>query len=214
MLHQDRDDKVEDLKAIYAEMRTWMTHLSDNQSTASTQVSRDHMYHLYTGLERHLMEAKILLLADYDENAIGVLEEHFRREVALANGDPDAVSVKVDRYETVQGAVEAFQQVAQRRGDWDSAEGYMVNSLATKGMRLIQGKGIFSGVSGGATLPAETEESKKKKEFSCPVCGFCNPERQPGMLPVATTPTKREPAFSGGLYTVEDKDRGQRAIPT
>ena len=190
-LRDDRDGKVEDLKAVYTEMRLWMTHLTDNAATAVTQVSRDHMFHLYTCLERHIVQSKIILLAEYDENAAGVHEEHFRREVAAAGGDPDAVKVTVVKHENVKAAVSDFQEVAQRRGDWDSQEAYLVNNEAIKGMRLIQGKGIFSGVSGGSRLPAETEESKAEKEFSCPACGFCKPERLPGLFPVATTSVKR-----------------------
>ncbi len=210
LLHQEQGQKVADLKAIYTEMRMWMTHLSDNASTAMTQVSRDHMYHLYTGLERHLMEAKILILADWDANAPAVFAEHFKREVALADGDPDAVNVTATRYETVQGAVDAFKDVAQRRGDWDSPESYMVNLLATKGMRLVQGKGIYSGVSGGSSLPAETAESKKEKAFSCPACGFCNPERLPGLFPVATTPVKRVVSeLTGKEYITLDESTPQ-----
>ena len=110
-LHEDRERKVESLKAVYAEMRLWMTHLTDNAGTAHVQMTRDHMYHLYTCLERHVLESKIIMLAEYDEAAAGVLEEHFRREVTAAGGDPAAVRVTVVKHENVKDAVSAFQEI-------------------------------------------------------------------------------------------------------
>ena len=183
-LHEDVELREQEVGELYAEMRSMMTHLSDNHGD-SNQEAKDHIYNLRMGMVNYFVLDSINIMAEYDEEALALFQEHFGKET-------DGVAqVSVVKYDTAKDAVHAFRKGAERRGEWDSGENYLIWCKATKGARIIQGKGKFYRVSGGASLAAETTECRRKKEMSCPVCGFCKPERLPGLYPVAATPVKR-----------------------
>ena len=72
---------------------------------------------------------------------------------------------------------------------WETLEDYQIWRTATKGAKLIQGKGVFYRVAGGTAKKTLTHEEKVELigQSKCPVCRDCEPIELPGFFPVATT---------------------------
>ncbi len=113
-----------------------------------------------------------------------MLAEHFAGETGVA---PE---IRVCRdFETVQQWMDRFSELMAVRCFFDTGENYLLWREATKGCKLLQGKGSFHRITGSRPTKQERQMAKAvRKRSSCPICGDCEPVTLPGEYPVDSTP--------------------------
>ena len=91
--------------------------------------------------------------------------------------------------------------------DWDTAANYLCWKGATKGSKMVQGKGVFYRVSGGAKGAKKTpQELAQSVGFECRICGFCTPLTVGGRQPVAATRVREVTSPITGFVYLEPID--------
>ena len=67
-------------------------------------------------------------------------------------------------------------------------------------MKMVQGKGRFYKIAGGAKGAKKTPE-QIARQVECRICGSCVPERLYGVFPVVTTPVREVISpYTGQIY--------------
>lgn len=187
------------LKTVRDRLQRWWARFSDNYGK-SHWFAANHIRSQRFKLEGPLIHTELLLLSEYDPDAERVLVEHFAHQTGLDPADV-AQHVVVERYETVDQAIMAFRDYVVVRCEWDEVWQYEAWRIAFKGAKLIQGKGVFYGLSG--SMPKGTGHA----EADCPVCGHCTPIELGGAYLVADTETKEVTSpITGRKYLVLAED--------
>jgi hypothetical protein len=167
--------KENQIKALYTEVRKMVTHLSGNG------VLRDFLYGIRAHVRGEVISVELDLLCEYGRDLEAQLVAHFTKETgvrAYVQRIPCADRREAQRVMSMAMAVPLV---------WDSPEDYSVWRAATKGTKLIQGKGKFYKVAGGA---AKKKPSENAPNSPCPICRRCNPVARDGFYPVQTTQTR------------------------
>ena len=92
------------------------------------------------------------------------------------------------------------------RVEWDQVSSYLAWRAGIKGAKIIQGKGAFYKVSGGAKGRVRTLEEQANHD-ECPICGNCTPVAIPGLHSIVNTPVRtKKSEWTGKIYLepVED----------
>lgn len=174
-LPADRVEKVKAIAAIEKSILSMDTHLTDNHGHGYV-VAKDHVRGIRVKTEGDVFHYQMILLANHEAPAVKMLKEHFAKQTGV---EPQVSEIRCDG---VQDVVNRFTALMALRCDWDTADNYDLWRSATKGSRLIQGKGVFSKVSGG-----KRPKQLGLKLSNCPVCGACEPLDLGGLYPVAST---------------------------
>ena len=181
------------IAVIYKNIRKMLSRLTDSHGKTNP-VAKDHLYGIRGHIAGDVGQFEIVLLADYHSENVALLESHFRRQTGVN-------SVVEERHcHGINHAKELFSSLMAVRLDWDTPETYMAWKAGTKGTKLIQGKGRFYKVSGGAKGAKKTPE-EIARQVECRICGFCIPETIYGYHPVASTPVRQVTSpLTGQVY--------------
>lgn len=189
-------EKERDLKAIYKDIRDWLNQLADNYGKAFWS-AKNLCYGIRCRLEGEFTCFDLILLTNYESGVGEVLKEHFSARTGI--------DVKVEELPCHgrRHAEETFGGFMAIPFVWDSTEDYQIWRAATKGAKLIQGKGVFYKVSGGIAKKSLTAEEKfdLAKKSKCPICGDCEPREVPGFFPVRSTQSRQVKSdITGDVY--------------
>jgi hypothetical protein len=178
-------DKQRQIKELYTRIRGMLTHLTDNG------IAKDLLYGIRGRIQGEIFSVEVDLLAPYTRELESQLQEHFSREAGVRTY---VQRIPVDDRREAQKAMANLMAVPIV---WESTEDYEVWRKATKGMKLIQGKGMFYKVAGGAAKNKPPEAGVS----SCPICRKCTPVVKPGFHHVEDV-TAREvlSELTGELY--------------
>jgi hypothetical protein len=168
-------DKEAQIKRIYKRVRGMVTHLSDNG------ILKDFLYGIRARIQGEILSVEVDLLAEYGVKLESRLQEHFSRETSVR---AYVQRIPCDDRKEAQRAMANLMAVPIV---WETNEDYQVWRSGTKGMKLIQGKGIFYRVAGGTTKAKAPEGGATS---SCPICRQCTPVVREGFHRVETTPTR------------------------
>jgi hypothetical protein len=186
-------DPANDISEIYKNIRQMLTRLTDSHGATHT-VAKDHLYGIRSHFKADIGQFEIVLMADYNPANVELLQRHFQRQTGVES------VVDERRTHGVQHAKEVFSSLMAIKVDWDTPETYMAWRVGTKGMKLVQGKGRFFKVVGGAKGAKKTPE-QIARQIECRVCGFCVPERLYGVYPVVSTPVREVTSpLTGRVY--------------
>jgi hypothetical protein len=192
-LHSDWVAKENDFRDIYRTIRLMLTRLTDSHGKAH-KVAKDHLYGIRTRITGDVAHFEVVLFADYERGAIQLLEDHFRRQTKVDS----VVEEKIPH--GIQHAKEIFTALMSVPVDWDIPNNYLAWRAGTKGAKLIQGKGQYYKVSGGAK-GAKLTPAQVEARVTCRVCGSCTPMQIPGYHPVISTPVREVTSpFTGNIY--------------
>jgi hypothetical protein len=178
-LHTDPVALQNDLAEIYRNIRQMLTRLTDSHGD-TLPVAKDHLYGIRAQFRADIGQFEIVLMADYDRKNLELLQNHFRRQTGVET------VVEERRAHGIQHAKEIFSSLMAIKVDWDTPDTYMAWKAGTKGMKMVQGKGRFYKISGGAKGAKMTPEEIANR-IDCRVCGSCVPERLYGYHPVVST---------------------------
>lgn len=174
-LPEDRVEKVKAIAEIEKSILSMDTHLTGNQGKDFV-VAKDHVRGIRVKTEGDVYHYQILLLANHEGNVLPMLRQHFLKETGV---EPQITEIRCNGVEDV---VNRFTALMALRCDWDTAENYDLWRSATKGSRLLQGKGVFTKISGG-----KRPRQLGLKLSNCPVCGACEPLDLGGLYAVSST---------------------------
>ena len=232
-------DSGDYLRGLYGEIRGVLSRLGDKARKdardqkwgLSIAIHNVYAFRVMAVEDAYVFE--LVILGEKDPGAAAMFEEQFSAELGI---HCRVIEEEVaDNHE----AIEAFKALAAMSFQWETPEQYELWAHATKGMKLIQGRGKFSGVSGGAKIDvAAKRKAVLKKEFDsgkideatfnkgvekiaskklwCPVCGNCRPTRGPLLFDLKRgdlVPTVSE--FTGMGYPVVNEEVVERCrFPT
>jgi hypothetical protein len=186
-------DPANDISEIYKNIRQMLTRLTDSHGAAHT-VAKDNLYGIRAHFKADIGQFEIVLMADYNLGNVELLQRHFQRQTGVES------VVEERRTHGIQHAKEVFSSLMAMKVDWDTPETYMAWRVGTKGMKLIQGKGRFFKIVGGAKGAKKTPE-QIARQVECRICGFCVPERLFGVHPVVSTPVREVTSpLTGQIY--------------
>ena len=192
-LHTDPISLQNDIAEIYKNVRQMLTRLTDSHGS-SLPAAKNHLYGIRSHLRADIGQFEIVLMADYDRGNVELFQRHFQRQTGVAS------VVEERRTHGIQHAKEIFSALMSIRVDWDTPDTYMVWKAGTKGMKLVQGKGQFYKIAGGAK-GARLTPAQIANRIECRICGSCVPERLYGVYPVVTTPVREVTSpYTGQIY--------------
>jgi hypothetical protein len=168
-------DKERQIKKLYTRVRGMVTHLSDNGTL------KDFLYGVRARIQGRIISVEVDLLTPYARELESQLQEHFSRETGVR---AYVQRIPCDDRREAQRAMANLMAVPIV---WETNEDYEVWRKATKGMKLIQGKGMFYKVAGG-TGKAKAREAGTTSP--CPICRKCAPVVKPGFHNVDTTQSR------------------------
>ena len=187
-------DKQRQIKQIYQQVRGMVTHLTDNG------VLKDFLYGIRAHVRGEIISLELAILAEYDRDLEAQLAEHSSKETG--------VTAYVERIPCAdrREAQRAMSMLMAIPLVWDSLEDYSVWWAATKGAKLIQGKGKFYKIAGGGA-------SNKKPPAGagtspCPICRRCQPVARESFYEVKTTETRTVVSEITGETFLERVDSG------
>lgn len=177
------------------------THLTANLSE-ELDFAANHIRGIRTRMEGDVAHYQMVMPGNHEHNARAKLEAHFRKETGL---DIQVTEVICSSIEDLK---DKMVQLMALRCDWDTAYNYSLWRAATKGSRMLQGKGVFHKVSG-----TRAPKQLRLKLAECKVCGSCEPVELGGTYPVATTRTRKVTSeWTGKTYLVDLEDQEQLAM--
>jgi hypothetical protein len=192
-LHTDPIAKQNDIAAIYKSIRQMLTRLTDSHGT-TLPVAKDHLYGIRSHFKGDIGQFEIVLMGDYNRGNVELLQRHFQRQTGVES------VVEERRTHGLGHAKELFSALMAIKVDWDTPETYMAWKAGTKGMKIVQGKGRFFKISGGAKGAKKTPE-QIARQVECRVCGACVPETLYGVHPVVTTAVREVTSpYTGQIY--------------
>lgn len=155
------------------------THLSANLSE-ELDFATNHIRGIRTRMECDVAHYQLVLPGNREVGAKEKLEAHFSRETHL--------NIKFTEIlcSSVEDLKDKMVQLMALRCDWETADQYAMWRAATKGSRMLQGKGVFHKVSG-----SRPPKQLQLKLAECKVCGACEPIDMGGVYPVATTVVRK-----------------------
>ena len=192
-LHTDPVAMQNDISEIYKNIRQMLTRLTDSHGT-TLPVAKDHLYGIRSHFKADVAQFEIVMMADYDGGNVELLQRHFQRQTGVES------VVEERRTHGLGHAKELFSALMAIKVDWDTPYTYMVWKAGTKGMKMVQGKGRFYKIAGGAKGAKKTPE-QIARQVECRICGSCVPERLYGVFPVVTTPVREVTSpYTGQIY--------------
>jgi hypothetical protein len=192
-LHTDPIALQNDIAEIYKDIRQMLTRLTDSHGT-TLPVAKDHLYGIRSHFKADIGQFEVVMLADYNRGNVELLQRHFRRQTGVES------VVEERRAHGLGHAKEVFSALMAIKCDWDTPDTYMAWKTGTKGMKMVQGKGRFHRISGGAKGAKKTPE-QIARQVECRICGSCVPERLYGVHPVVTTLVREVISpYTGQIY--------------
>jgi len=188
-------ERERDLNDLYKQVRGWLTQMGDNHGK-DFWAAKNCCYGIRCRLEGEITSFDLILLTNYESGFDSLLKDHFSKRTGI--------DVKVEELPCHgrRHVMESFVGFMAVPFVWDSTEDYQIWRAATKGAKLIQGKGVFSKVVGGAPKKLSAKERLELGQHSrCPICRNCEPQEVPGFLPVKSTQVRQVTSeITGEVY--------------
>lgn len=188
----------EAINQIYKQIRKIVTRLGDSFGD-TRRIARDNVYGIRTEFEGDTAHFELVIMGQREPGDQAFLQEFFRRQTGVES------QVQEMRCNDLSHAYKVFGQLMAVRVQWDNVRSYEAWRAGTKGAKLVQGKGAFYKVSGGAKGKVRTME-EKAQAIMCPICGVCTPIEIPGLHPIATSPVRHKVSEWTGITYLEPEE--------
>ena len=184
------------IRAFYKRIGRIMTRLRDNLGK-TVDIATTNCRGLRCSLKSDTLHPELVLMGNFAPDTVSILETFFRRQIS------DKAEVFELPCVNLQHAIEIFRSLMAVRVVWDIPRDYEIWRGATKGMKLVQGRGGLYRVTGSTPTPLSPQEIAHLR-LDCDVCSDCHPLVRDGSFHMVkrTHLQQKHSPWNGRTYSI------------